>query len=92
MGKNQDPGSGINIPDPQHWLDKFSISTVSEAQVKFFVKKGPETLFCDAGEHHRCGGHQQSVPLPGEIRFQFREYRYSSSLLSCFRCSGSGST
>ncbi len=20
MGKNQDPGSGINIPDPQHWL------------------------------------------------------------------------
>jgi hypothetical protein len=20
MDKNQDPGSGINIPDPQHWL------------------------------------------------------------------------
>jgi hypothetical protein len=20
MGTNQDPGSGINIPDPQHWL------------------------------------------------------------------------
>jgi hypothetical protein len=20
MGKNQGPGSGINIPDPQHWL------------------------------------------------------------------------
>jgi hypothetical protein len=20
MGKSQDPGSGINIPDPQHWL------------------------------------------------------------------------
>jgi hypothetical protein len=20
MGKNPDPGSGINIPDPQHWL------------------------------------------------------------------------
>jgi hypothetical protein len=19
MGKNQDPGSGINIPDPHHW-------------------------------------------------------------------------
>jgi hypothetical protein len=19
MGKNQDPGSGINIPDPPHW-------------------------------------------------------------------------
>jgi hypothetical protein len=26
MGKNQDPGSGINIPDPQHWkLDLFSM-------------------------------------------------------------------
>jgi hypothetical protein len=22
MGKNQDPGSGINISDPQHWCDK----------------------------------------------------------------------
>jgi hypothetical protein len=20
MGENQDPGSGINIPDPQHWI------------------------------------------------------------------------
>ncbi len=20
MGKKKDPGSGINIPDPQHWL------------------------------------------------------------------------
>jgi hypothetical protein len=20
MGKNQDPGSGINIPDPQNWI------------------------------------------------------------------------
>ncbi len=23
MGKNQDPGSGINIPDPQHWYHTF---------------------------------------------------------------------
>ncbi len=22
MGKNQDPGSGINIPDPPHWIGK----------------------------------------------------------------------
>jgi hypothetical protein len=21
MDKNQDPGSGINIPDPQHWME-----------------------------------------------------------------------
>jgi hypothetical protein len=26
MDKNQDPGSGINIPDPQHWkLESFSV-------------------------------------------------------------------
>jgi hypothetical protein len=25
MGKNMDPGSGINIPDPQHWLILFLI-------------------------------------------------------------------
>jgi hypothetical protein len=23
MGKNLDPGSGINIPDPQHWKMSF---------------------------------------------------------------------
>jgi hypothetical protein len=30
MGKNQDPGFGINIPDPQHWFNffffRFSVS------------------------------------------------------------------
>jgi hypothetical protein len=25
-GKNSDPGSGINIPDPQHWYVKGSVS------------------------------------------------------------------
>jgi hypothetical protein len=24
MGKNQDPGSGINIPDPQHCIQSFN--------------------------------------------------------------------
>ncbi len=23
MGKNQDPGSGINIPDPQQWIQVY---------------------------------------------------------------------
>jgi hypothetical protein len=27
MGKNQDPGSGINIPDPQHWTEVQQIAT-----------------------------------------------------------------
>ncbi len=26
MGKNQDPGPGINIPDPQHWF-KINLNT-----------------------------------------------------------------
>jgi hypothetical protein len=30
MGKNQDPGSGINIPDPQHWSDLFSGSHMKD--------------------------------------------------------------
>jgi hypothetical protein len=25
MGKNQDPGTGINIPDPQHWLSMAAV-------------------------------------------------------------------
>ncbi len=33
MGKNQDPGSGINIPDPQHW---FSI-TMSDFWFPFYI-------------------------------------------------------
>jgi hypothetical protein len=27
MGKNQEPGSGINIPDPQHWSKILKILT-----------------------------------------------------------------
>jgi hypothetical protein len=38
MGKNQDPGSGINIPDPQHWfLIKKKIHFGSA--ISFFVMK-----------------------------------------------------
>ena len=31
MGKNQDPGSGINIPDPQHWF--ISLSTIQRKKI-----------------------------------------------------------
>jgi hypothetical protein len=27
MGKNQDPGSGINVPDPQHWFSREATAT-----------------------------------------------------------------
>jgi hypothetical protein len=32
MGKNQDPGSGINIPDPQHWTDQY-IDPISDSPI-----------------------------------------------------------
>jgi hypothetical protein len=52
MGKNQDPGSGINIPDPQHcspdlilsyrFLKKIPLSSVLPSSYKVLIglKKG----------------------------------------------------
>jgi hypothetical protein len=48
MGKNQDPGSGINIPDPQHWFwglldphqnvaDPQNLAPESKAKLKFIM-------------------------------------------------------
>ncbi len=41
MGKNQDPESGINIPDPQHWFfsDLRSPNHISDSLVKFYLVK-----------------------------------------------------
>jgi hypothetical protein len=38
MGKNQDPGSGINIPDPQHCIFMLTL-TVKErsAHARLFI-------------------------------------------------------
>ncbi len=36
MGKNQDPGSGINIPDPPHW---FLIIAVPGQAWKFRIQR-----------------------------------------------------
>jgi hypothetical protein len=33
MGKNQDPGSGINFPDPQHWSYEIFINEKPESSV-----------------------------------------------------------
>ncbi len=32
MGKNQDPGSGINIPDPQHCLIDWSVGLIGRIE------------------------------------------------------------
>jgi hypothetical protein len=35
MGKNQDPGSGIIIPDPQHWVLDFHFDADSVLNFHF---------------------------------------------------------
>jgi hypothetical protein len=50
MGKNQGPGSGINIPDPQHWrkVEEKAVKMVSGLKGNTFEEKcaelGLETL------------------------------------------------
>jgi hypothetical protein len=39
MGKNQDPGSGINIPDPQHWYNDRMIEMCKSANVTLNILK-----------------------------------------------------
>ncbi len=63
MGKNQDPGSGINIPDPQHCLDGSKLVSVAlsdklccrQVSVCHFLWIGQghnrETVFSELGTH-----------------------------------------
>jgi hypothetical protein len=37
MGKNQDPGSGIKIPDPQHWFLLSFISRMTAEQKDLYI-------------------------------------------------------
>ncbi len=39
MGKNQDPGSGINIPDPPHWFLSVVRSVMASGAVKLIIIK-----------------------------------------------------
>jgi hypothetical protein len=47
MGKNQDPGSGINIPDPQHWFYDINGYYLRSADVQ---KLGAKPSFFQAYE------------------------------------------
>ncbi len=49
MGKNQDPGSGINIPDPQHWPTVFQIRRIS----KFMDLPDQDTLVRGPDQNHQ---------------------------------------
>jgi hypothetical protein len=49
MGKNQDPGPGINIPDPPHcnvylnFSDEEEVSEIKEIQLEGKTVKPPQT-------------------------------------------------
>jgi hypothetical protein len=49
MGKNQDPGSGINIPDSQHWLYQLCLNSTLLNLIKVFFKKKKNFSFPDHG-------------------------------------------
>jgi hypothetical protein len=40
MGKYQDPGSGINIPDPQHCRQSVSVANTDQGSGAFFEDPG----------------------------------------------------
>jgi hypothetical protein len=53
MGKNKDPGSGMNIPDPQHWL-QIPI-TLMRSRIRIHKKLGLTTLEERAQDRHDPG-------------------------------------
>jgi hypothetical protein len=66
MGKNQNPGSGINIPDPQHWLELKKIREEQYGTCKdpvLIIELGPTVA------QTRCNdsstGHYFNGTIPG---------------------------
>jgi hypothetical protein len=45
MDKNQDPGSGIDIPDPQHWSHSIVTHRRQSKNQSRRLKKFPEKVF-----------------------------------------------
>ncbi len=61
MGKNQDPGSGINIPDPQHWNPGFNFD--ADLNPTFHCNADPDPA--SQNDAIPCGfGYAYSVNLP----------------------------
>jgi hypothetical protein len=47
MGKNQDPGSGINIPDPKHWCcGNALVSNADPDPGQPKISAGPDPQHC----------------------------------------------
>jgi hypothetical protein len=64
MGKNQDPGSGINIPDPPHWqklVNDFRYEGRTEpAMILYYINKFGGTVRTD--RHHKVIGPRHNAP------------------------------
>jgi hypothetical protein len=65
MGKNQDPGSGINIPDPQHCLqfNPFTVVLYESTRIVGAAQREKSTLltikyYKQYLECHKCLSHR----------------------------------
>jgi hypothetical protein len=71
MGKNQDPGSGINIPDPQHWKNEESSSenvVNFKSWILILIKLNKICFrFEETGEPFRCCGKVECVSLTDRV-------------------------
>ena len=87
MGKNHDPGSGINIPDPQHWLYEY-LPLVSLAPVANLSACGvrvwsplPRTQILPPPPTN-----MQTLSLPSHTRLNFTTRLLLSCVVSLLIC------
>ncbi len=65
MGKNQDPGFGINIPDPQHWIQHMKF-------LHFFLFLLVIFALLDSDPHMECGSGSSNSNYCGSTRIRIR--------------------
>ncbi len=97
MGKNQDPGSGINIPDLPHWIQWIWIHSVTHIKnlMQFFNRSRwagppqlPSPLASIAGERRT---RSSSCALPRSSTSSSWWWQDSTGSSRLGRCSGSAS-
>jgi hypothetical protein len=70
MGKNQDPGSGIDIPDPQHCFFRYNLQGVLPLNPKALCEKWNHRYFrfnptLDSGSAHSSSRRRADQVSPG---------------------------
>jgi hypothetical protein len=85
MGKSQDPGSGINIPDPQHWFQIGILFRIRQFKQCFgsagaALNVDPDPAFQDAEQ-----GKYSSRQNRGIGQFRIRGICSRSDLLTLYR-------